>query len=98
MLETVQVGMFLLIVLMLALSIYFSFRFRRERDPKRRGLFSARMNMCMGLMLVLLAVTQLFFFTDSTLRRTFGTIFLLIGLFNLFAGIRNYSHFQRMPE
>jgi len=98
MLETVQVGLFLLIVLTLALSIYFSFRFRRERDPKQRGLYSARLNICMGIMLVLIAVTQLFFFSDTAFRRIFGTICLLLGLFNLFAGIRNHSHFQRMSQ
>lgn len=92
----IQITLFSLICILLALSLYFSFRSRRETDPARRGLFSARMNICMGLMLVLIAITQIFFFSESSFRRIFGTVLVLLGLFNLFAGIRNHGHFDRM--
>ncbi|NOU88012.1 hypothetical protein GC102_19890 [Paenibacillus sp. LMG 31460] len=92
----IQITLFSLICILLALSLYFSFRSRRESDPARRGLFSARMNICMGLMLVLIAITQIFFFSESSFRRIFGTVLVLLGLFNLFAGIRNHGHFDRM--
>lgn len=92
----IQITLFSLICILLALSLYFSFRSRRETDPAKRGLFSARMNICMGLMLVLIAITQIFFFSESSFRRIFGTVLVLLGLFNLFAGIRNHGHFNRM--
>ncbi|MNI04124.1 hypothetical protein D3C73_570380 [compost metagenome] len=92
----IQSFLFILIVIMLVLSLYHSFRYRREQEPKKRGLHASRLNICMGLMLVTIAVTQLFFFSDSSFRRIFGTVCLLMGLFNLFAGIRNYGHFQRL--
>jgi heme/copper-type cytochrome/quinol oxidase subunit 2 len=94
----IQTVLFAFIVAMLLISVYFSFRYRREKDMKKRGLFAARMNICMGIMLVAISVTQLFFFTDSTVRRIFGTVCLLLGLFNLFAGIRNHGVYQRMDR
>ncbi|KRF21321.1 YtpI family protein [Paenibacillus sp. Soil787] len=92
----IQITLFSLICLLLALSVYFSFQARREKEPAKRGLYSARMNICMGLMLVLIAITQIFFFSESSFRRIFGTVLVLLGLFNLFAGIRNHGHFDRM--
>lgn len=92
----IQIILFSFILIMLALSVVYSFRYRRETDTKKRGVLAARMNICMGIMLVIIAVTQLFFFSDSSFRRIFGTICLLLGLFNMFAGIRNHGHFSRM--
>ncbi|UKS24341.1 YtpI family protein [Paenibacillus sp. HWE-109] len=94
----IQITLFILICLMLALSVYFSFRSRREQDVTKRGLYSARMNICMGLMLILIAVTQIFFFSESSFRRIFGTVLVLLGVFNVFAGIRNHGHFDRMQR
>jgi len=92
----IQIVLFSLICITLAFSVYFSTRSRREKETAKRGLYAARMNICMGLMLVLIAVTQLFFFSESSFRRIFGTVCVLLGLFNLFAGIRNHGHFDRM--
>lgn len=89
--EWIQITLFTFIVIMLILSVFYSLRYRRQQNMKLRGLYAARMNICMGIMLIAIAVTQLFFFHDSVLRRSFGTICLLIGLFNLFAGIRNHQ-------
>ncbi|TVY07421.1 YtpI family protein [Paenibacillus cremeus] len=96
--QTIQIVLSALIVVTLFITVFYSFRYRRERDPKLRGLYASRMNMAMGIMLVIIAITQLFFFTDSVTRRIFGTICLLLGLFNLFAGIRNHSHFSRLGQ
>ncbi|MCZ8513431.1 YtpI family protein [Paenibacillus filicis] len=95
MLTTTQAVFSVLIVIALLFSVYYSFRYRRESDPKLRGLYASRMNIAMGVMLIFIAVTQLFFFTDSVLRRIFGTVCLLLGLWNLFAGIRSHSHYSR---
>ncbi|TBL75063.1 YtpI family protein [Paenibacillus thalictri] len=93
--ETIRTILFALIIVSLVISVYFSFRYRREADPKRRGIYASKMNIAMGIMLMIIAITQLFFFTDSITRRIFGTVCLLLGLFNLFSGIRNYSLFSR---
>jgi ABC-type sugar transport system permease subunit len=96
--STIQVVLFLLIVFTVALSIGLSIRTRREKELGKRGLYNARLNISMGIMLICIAISQLFFFNDSNIRRVFGTVCLLLGLFNLFAGIRNHGVYSRMLE
>lgn len=79
----------------LILSVGFSFRSRRSADPVLRGLLAARMNICLGLMLILLALLQMFIYSGSTLRVIVGSVFLVLGIFNLFAGLRNHAFFTK---
>jgi hypothetical protein len=91
---------FLIIVILAALcaSVYFSFRYRTMKSPKGRGLNAANMNISMGIMLIAISGVQLLLFTGSTLRVIVGLVMFLLGLFNLFAGIRNRSVYVRMKE
>ncbi|WNR47115.1 YtpI family protein [Paenibacillus roseipurpureus] len=91
----IQSILFILICLLLGFTLYYSVRSRRESDPAKRGLYTARMNICMGFMLVMIAITQIFFFSESSFRRIFGTVLVLIGVFNVFVGIRNHGHWDR---
>lgn len=93
--HTLQLILFILIALTVAVSIAYSIRFRREKEPIKKGMYNARLNISMGIMLIAIAISQLFFFNDSNIRRVFGTVCLLLGLFNLFAGIRNHGAYQR---
>jgi hypothetical protein len=52
----------------------------------------------MGLMLILIAPVQMLIFTGSSVRVVVGAVFCLLGLFNLFAGLRNHSHFTRLMK
>lgn len=79
-------------------SVFFSVRYRRQLSRKTRGLDAAKMNMSMGVMLISISIIQLFLFTGSTLRVIVGLVMLLLGLFNLFAGIRNYGVYDRIKE
>ncbi len=90
MLQWTQNISFVLFLALLALTVYHSIRYRRERDAKKRRLFQALTNISMGLMLIIFAVSQNFYFTDSSLKRIFATVCLLLGLFNFYAGLRNY--------
>jgi len=85
-----------LIVISCFFSALYSFRSRRTSDGRLRGLYASRMNISMGLMLVFIAVIQMFIFTGSSVRVVVGALFFLLGLFNLFAGMRNHSHFARL--
>lgn len=80
----------------LAATVYYSLRYRRTADPKTRGILQARMNIVMGIMLILLALIQMLLFTGSTVRVIIGAVFLLLGLFNLFAGLRNHGAYRSM--
>lgn len=75
-------------------SAFYSIRYRRQTDPALRGLFAARMNICMGAMLLGIAAIQTATFAMSTGRLILAVLFALIGLYNLFAGIRNHSYFR----
>ncbi|WP_370639113.1 YtpI family protein [Cohnella sp. REN36] len=92
---TLEWVLFLAILVSLSLSVLFSYRSRRHADQTMRGLYGARMNICIGLMLVLLAILQMFLYSGSTLRVIVGAMFLVLGIFNLFAGIRNHAYFKR---
>jgi uncharacterized membrane protein len=56
------------------------------------------MNICMGLMLIFIAALMMILFTGSSVKVVVGGLFILLGLFNLFAGLRNHSHFARLPQ
>lgn len=94
--EWIQTILSVCIVIALAFSLFYSFRSRKSQDPKLRGIYTSRMNIAMGAMLIIIAVTQLFFFTDSNTRRIFGVVCFLLGMFNLFVGLRNHSLLNRM--
>lgn len=79
-------------------SVLFSVRYRRQTSRKTRGIYAAKMNMCMGIMLVSISMIQLLLFSASTVRSIVGAVILLLGLFNLFAGIRNYGMFSRLRD
>lgn len=84
------------IIVTSALSVFFSFRSRRSADPKQRGLHAARMNLSMGALLISMALVQFLLFEPDTIRIVLGSVFLVIGCFNVFAGFRNYGHFSRL--
>lgn len=83
-----------LIFLLLAFTIFYSFKYRRQREAVPRGLYQARMNISMGGALVMLAIYILFLIPGTYATMIVGVIFLLLGSFNLFAGIRNHALFN----
>lgn len=95
MIDTIQIVLAVLIALACTASVLYSVRYRRTPDGRLRGLYNARMNISMGLMLILMAIIQMFLFSGSTVRVIVGALFLLLGIFNLFAGLRNHAHFSK---
>ncbi|EFM10240.1 conserved hypothetical protein [Paenibacillus curdlanolyticus YK9] len=94
--EVLQWILFAGIILTSVLSVINSFKSRRAQAIAERGLYAARTNIYMGIMLMLIALIQMLMFSGSTLRVIIGAVFLVIGLFNLFAGLRNRSAYQAM--
>lgn len=91
-----QLAIYIIAILAVGLSIFYSIKARRAAVGKLRGLYNARLNIAMGVMLVCLGFVQLFLFEfDSWIRIGVGVVFLLIGLFNMFAGFRNHAYFNR---
>lgn len=82
------------IFISLLCSIYFSVKSRQAKEPIRKGILSGKLNISMGIMLIFISFVQLFLSNESTLRIILGAIFLVIGAFNLFAGLRNLRFFK----
>lgn len=85
------------IFIALCATVFYSFRYRRVTDQRLRGLYNARMNIVMGVMLVLIAAMQALL-PGSTIRVIVGAVFFVLGLFNLFAGLRNHSIYNAMKK
>ncbi|MFD2116537.1 YtpI family protein [Paenibacillus yanchengensis] len=86
------------IFISLVLSLTYSFKSRRAEESNQRGVITAKMNISMGSMLIFMAAAQFFLSNESTLRIIIGSLFLVVGLFNLFAGLRNLSTYRRIME
>ncbi|QHW30640.1 hypothetical protein GZH47_07080 [Paenibacillus rhizovicinus] len=86
----------ILICLTSLMSVNFSYKARRTSDTRQRGILSARLNMSMGVMLVFIALFMMLAFNGSTVKVIISGLIIVIGLFNLFAGIRNNSVYRSM--
>jgi hypothetical protein len=53
------------------------------------------MNVMLGAMLVTLSLISMFLFRGSTVNIIVEAAFLLIGVFNIFSGLRSYSYYSR---
>ncbi|PWV90559.1 short repeat uncharacterized protein DUF308 [Paenibacillus cellulosilyticus] len=79
-------------------SVVYSFKSRRSTDPLVRGLYAARMNISMGAMLIMIALFQMLAFSGSTLKVVIGAVLLVLGVFNIFAGLRNQSTYRQLVK
>lgn len=86
--------LFFVIVLTAGLAIRFSLRAKKASDPRERGLLAGKVNVNMGVMLVSMSIIQMFYFQGSIIRVLIGALFLLLGLFNFFAGYKNVMRFK----
>lgn len=95
MLTFIQYFLYITAILAIGFWIYFSIKAKKAKDEKVRGTYIARTNISMGLMLMSMGSVQLLLFgSESWIRVIIGFVFLLLGLFNLFAGIRNHSFYS----
>ena len=95
MITVIQNILYVCFLIALVSSIYYSFKVRRDQRADYKGIFQARQNMSMGIMLVLLASYPFLFVEGSSVGVIIGALFLLLGLFNLYAGIRNHAIYRR---
>lgn len=86
--------MIVLVSIFLLLSVVYSFRYRRQQDLRQRGFYAARMNISMGLLLIFLALSQFVLFETNKVRFALGLVFLLLGLFNFFSGLRSQAFYR----
>lgn len=87
--------LFVLVVLFVLGSAWYSVLSRREADPLEKGLKRAVMNILLGGMLIALALMSMFLFRGSSVNIVVEALFLLLGLFNLFSGLRSHGVYSR---
>lgn len=93
MITFIKYVLFILLIASCFASAYYSIRSRRSSNPMDRGLYGAQMNILMGVMLVILSIIFMFIFKGSTPSIIVEALFLILGTFNIFAGIRNRSFY-----
>lgn len=77
-------------------AILYMMKARRADQQRSRGLYTARMNMSLGVLLVTAGSIQLFLFEETTtVRWIVGSIFVALGLINLYGGYRNHALFKK---
>jgi hypothetical protein len=82
-----------ILIVSLFLSAFYSIKSRRQPEPQRKGLLAAKMNISMGVFLITIGLSEVILNTMNTLRLIIASIFLVMGLYNLFAGMRNRQYY-----
>lgn len=87
--------LFILMVIFVIGAAIFSLSSRRAINPRDKGLKRSVMNVMLGAMLVTLSLMSMFLFRGSTINIIVEAAFFLIGVFNIFSGLRSYSYYSR---
>lgn len=87
--------LFILLVIFVIGAAVYSVSSRRATDPLHKRLKRSVMNIMLGAMLITLSLMSMFLFRGSTINIIVESIFLVIGVFNIFSGIRSYSYYNR---
>ncbi|WP_211746811.1 YtpI family protein [Paenibacillus sp. Marseille-Q4541] len=98
MLDIIRYALFALLLVSTVTAAFSSIRSRRTRDPQQKGVMQATTNIWMGIMLIVLACIQMFMFQGSTVSVIVEALFLVLGAFHVFAGIRNRSYYSNQKS
>ncbi|AOZ93859.1 YtpI family protein [Paenibacillus crassostreae] len=93
MLTIIKYILLILLVITCISAAYYSIRSHRSNNPIDRGLYGSITNIFMGIMLIMIAITFMFIFHGSTPSIIVEALFLVLGAFNIFAGLRNRKHY-----
>lgn len=96
MLMFVKILLFILLLAFLVGAAFYSITSRRSKDPVDRGLKRAAMNMLLGAMLITLSMMSMFLYRGSTVSVIVEAAFIVIGIFNLFSGLRSFGHYTHL--
>lgn len=96
--DIIRYLLFAVLALSCIAAALYSINARRKPDPLDRGISLALMNICMGIMLVALAFISMLMFSGSTPAVIVEAAFLVLGAFNIFAGLRSRSFYSRQKS
>lgn len=98
MITVIHYVLYIILVLSVVAAALYSIRARRMADPADRGLHMSMMNLCMGIMLVSLSLICMFLFSGSTPAIIVEAAFMVLGAFNIFAGLRSRAYYNRLKN
>lgn len=98
MLGIIRYALFAVLVISCIAAALYSIRARRKPDPIDRGIFLAATNISMGVMLLALAFIAMLMFSGSTPAVIVEAAFMVLGAFNIFAGLRSKSFYSRQKS
>lgn len=78
----------------LFLTIVFGFQYRMIKHPVGKKIGQGLMNIFMGVTLILFAANQFLFPDLTTTRLVIAFIMLALGVFNFWAGVKNYRYYK----
>lgn len=91
-----------IVVVAASFSVYYSIQtrsFRKSQDFDLMKYYNSKTNITMGIMLVAMAIVQLFMFPETTgWRIGVGIVFLLVGAFNLYMGIKHFKTYRERVQ
>jgi len=78
----------------LVLTIAFGIQYRMVKQPLARKVGQSLMNIFMGSTLILFSINQFLFPDLSTTRIVVAIVLGILGIFNLWMGIKNYRFYK----
>lgn len=82
----------ILIVFSLSFYLVYKVKYVRSKRPAERKWISAKSSIALGLFVALFGVNQ-FFLDGNTVTYIVASIFILIGGFSIYAGIKAYKYY-----
>lgn len=98
MLSVIRYALFFLVAASCIAAAYASVNARRKPNPLDRGLMQAYANISMGVMLLSLSIVAMLMFSGSTPAVIVEAVFMVLGAFHIFAGLRSRSHYSRLKS
>lgn len=80
------------IIISLVFYLFYKTKYIRSRRPAERHWLSAKSGIALGLFVSLFGINQLFLF-HSTITYFIAVIFILLGGYNIYGGIRAYKFY-----
>jgi len=81
-----------LIIISLAFYIFYKAKYFRTKLPVEKKWISTKSSISLGTFVALFGLNQMFLF-QSTVTYIVAAVFIIIGLMNIFAGIKAYKYF-----
>lgn len=81
-----------IIILSLTMYLFYKVRYIRASLPLEKDLLAAKGNISLGLFIAVFGVNQ-FFIHQTVIGTTIGFIFLLLGGYNVYGGLRAYQYY-----